>query len=109
MTQYLHKVVEMSSQSNSQFASLRSALEALSADLAAPNFLRTTLSAEQLREVLRFRERDLSAAVGLARLLVGKDEERDQEMQQIAIDKDALAAAVVNLRQENTILHVLTT
>jgi len=98
----------MSSQSSLPLSSLRSALEALSADLAAPDFLRTTLSAEQLREVLRLRERDLSAAVGLARLLIGKDEERDQEMQQIAIDKDDLASVVASVRQENAILHVLT-
>jgi len=98
----------MSSQSSLPLSSLRSALEALSADLAAPDFLRTTLSAEQLRKVLHLRERDLSAAVGLARLLIGKDEERDQEMQQIAIDKDDLASVVASVRQENAILHVLT-
>lgn len=99
----------MSSQTCPPVSSLRSALEALSADLTACSSLRTSLSAEQLREVLCMRERDLTAAVGLARLLIGKDEEKDRELQQITLDKDDLAGVAATLRQENAILHVLTT
>ena len=92
----------MSSQS---LSSLRSALETLSTELSASPS-RSSLCAEQLRDMLRMRERDLSAAVGLAKLFISKDEERDREMQQMAIDKDDLASIVATLKQENAILHV---
>lgn len=87
-------------------AALRSALDALCADPTSPA---SPLSPFQLRETLHRKERELTAALNLARSLLGQQEEYSLEIHQISLDKDDLAVTIATLRHENSILHVLGT